>query len=117
MTRVSLRRLFLLSVSVVGSLLILIALLVLSSLGLVGSSLLVVQGLPSLAKNLANLAEADAGVLIANILTLLIGKEHVGGQTTLWCVGILLLLLGAALGGTLGGLLLRHCEVGCVVLT
>jgi len=54
--KISLRRLFLLSISVVGSLLILIALFVLSSLGLIGSALLVVQGLPSLTKNLADLA-------------------------------------------------------------
>ena len=32
--------------------------------------------------------KADAGVLIADILTLLVGKEHVGRQATLGSVGI-----------------------------
>jgi hypothetical protein len=40
----------------VSGLLLLVALLVSSSLGLVGSALLLVQGLPLLAKNLADLA-------------------------------------------------------------
>ena len=96
------------STYVVGRLFILIALLVLSSLGLVWSTLLVVQRLPSLAEDLANLAcvdavsvcstetegfiashtEANTRVLVPNILTLLVGEEHVGGETTLGRVGI-----------------------------
>jgi len=102
------RRLFLLSISIVGSLLILITLLVLSGLGLIWGTLFVIESLPSLTKNLADLTEADARVLIANVLTLLVGEEHVGRETTLWRVGILLLLFGAGLGGTLGSLFLRH---------
>lgn len=99
----------LLSTYVVGRLLILIALLVLSSLGLIWSTLLVVQGLPSLTEDLADLAcnhaasacfdwktrmdiashtEADARVLIADVLTLLVGEEHVGRETALGRVGI-----------------------------
>ena len=68
---------------VVGGLLILISLLVGSSLGLVGSTLLVVESLPALAEKLADLTEGDARVLLANVLTLLVGEEHVGGETTL----------------------------------
>jgi len=89
----------LVSTYVVASLLILITLLVLSSLGLVGSTLLVVQCLPSLTEDLADLAckhnasarffrgsvrkmgsytEGDTGVLLTDIVTLLVGEEHVG---------------------------------------
>ncbi len=32
--------------------------------------------------------EGDTGVLIADVLTLLVGEEHVGGQTTLWRVWV-----------------------------
>jgi hypothetical protein len=32
--------------------------------------------------------ERDSGVLLTNVVALLIGKEHVGGQTTLWRVGV-----------------------------
>jgi len=103
-----LRRLFLLGISIVACLLILISLLVLCSLGFIGSSLLSIECLPSFTKDLANLAKGDTWVLVTDILTLLVGEEHVGGKTTLWRVGVLLLLLGAGLGGSLGGLLLRH---------
>lgn len=89
----------LVSTYVVASLLILITLLVLSSLGLIGSALLVVQCLPSLTEDLADLAckhnasarffrgsarkmgsytEGDTGVLLTDIVTLLVGEEHVG---------------------------------------
>lgn len=34
------------------------------------------------------LTERDAGVLVANILTLLVGEEHVGREATLWGIGI-----------------------------
>ena len=73
--------------------------------------------------------EADAGVLLSHIVTLLIGEEHIGGQTTLGRVGVwqclisqaikedegdrsTLLLLASCIGnlglGLAGGLLLRH---------
>ena len=32
--------------------------------------------------------ESDTRVLLANILTLLIGEEHVGRQATLGCIGV-----------------------------
>ena len=48
----------LISTYVVGCLFVLIALLVLSSLGLVGSTLLVIESLPSFSKDLADLAYA-----------------------------------------------------------
>ena len=32
--------------------------------------------------------EADAGVLLSHIVTLLVGEEHVGGQATLGRVGV-----------------------------
>jgi hypothetical protein len=71
--------------------------------------LLLAQGLPPLSEDLANLActrrarsafvsrpggqpgaltKGDAFVLSSDIITLLVGKEHVGGKTTLGCVGI-----------------------------
>ena len=75
------------------------------------------------------LTKADARVFVANILTLLIGEEHVCGETTLWGIGIchggqspmatrqeggmltLLLLLDTALGLATGGFLgFRHLE-------
>lgn len=73
---------------VVGLLLILVPLLVGSGLGLVRRALLVAQSLPPLTEDLADLAESDARVLLANVLTLLVGEEHVGGQATLGCVGV-----------------------------
>jgi hypothetical protein len=63
---------------VVGQLLILISLLVRGSLGLVRGALLVVQRLPALTEDLADLAERDTGVLVTDVLTLLVGEEHVG---------------------------------------
>jgi hypothetical protein len=96
---------------VVGGLLILISLLVGSSLGLVGSTLLVVESLPALAEKLADLTEGDATVLLANVLTLLVGEEHVGGETALGCVGVLLAALLHLLAGTaLGRSSLGHFE-------
>jgi hypothetical protein len=73
---------------VVGLLLILVPLLVGSSLGLVGRALLVAQSLPPLTEDLADLAESDARVLLTDVLTLLVGEEHVGRQATLGCVGV-----------------------------
>jgi len=93
---------------VVRRLLILITLLVGGSLGLIGTTLLLVQGLPSLTEDLANLAKADARVLVANILALLVGEEHVGREATLGGIWVLLLLLLSGLGGTLDFGLLRH---------
>lgn len=34
------------------------------------------------------LTEGDTGVLLADLLTVVVGKEHVGGQTTLGGVGV-----------------------------
>jgi len=105
----SLSGLFIVVTSVVAGLLVLITLLVGLGLVFIGLALLVVQSLPAFTEDLADLAEGDAGVLDAYILTLLIGEEHIGRETTLGRVGILLLLLDAArLGLASGGLLLRH---------
>jgi len=101
----------LLGVSIVTSLLILITLLVLGGLGLVWGTLLVVQGLPSLTKDLADLTEADSRVLITNVLALLVGEEHVSGETTLGRVRVLLLLLSSGLGSALLGGFLRHGDM------
>jgi hypothetical protein len=92
---------------VVGLLLILVSLLVGSSLGLIRGALLLAQSLPALTEDLADLAwregsetcqmprnkntkltERDTGVLLTDVLTLLIGKEHVGRQTTLGSIGV-----------------------------
>lgn len=73
---------------VVGLLLVLITLLVGGSLGLIGGTLLVVEGLPALTEDLADLTEGDAGVLLTDVLTLLVGEEHVGRETTLRSVGV-----------------------------
>jgi hypothetical protein len=85
----------------------------------------------------AELTELDAGVVLADLVALLVGKEHVGRQTTLGRVGVwhqlewslrlaareqltLLLLSAVGLGGfalAAGYLLLRHdgveLHVGC----
>lgn len=93
----------------VSSLLVLVSLLVGSSLGVVWRPLLVAQSLPALTQDLANLAECDTGVLLPDVVTLLVGEEHVCGETTL---GGHRVLLGAALL-RLGALLssgLRHGE-------
>lgn len=72
---------------------------------LVGSTLTLVQRLPACTQDLADLAysmisderhevmnmrrtKADTGVFVADILTLFIGEEHVGGKTTLGGIGI-----------------------------
>jgi len=100
--------------SVVFGLLIFVALLISLSFCLVWLTLLLAQCLPSISKDLADLAEADAGVLFTNILTLVVGEEHVGRKTTLGRVGVFLLLLdttslglgccfGAGLGHGFGG--------------
>ena len=88
---------------------VLVSLLVGLSLLLIWLTCLLIQGLPSVSKNFADLActresawsarlrsdivsmvrtEADTWVLIANVLTLLVGKEHVSRETTLGRVGI-----------------------------
>lgn len=36
----------------------------------------------------AYLTERDARVLFANLLTVVVGEEHVRGETTLGCVGV-----------------------------
>ena len=94
------------STHLILGLLILVSLLVCRSLVFVRDALLFVQGLPSVTKNFSDLAcgrvlrvcdfdqvwdrrtEADAWVFVADILALLVGKEHVRGQTTLGRVGI-----------------------------
>jgi hypothetical protein len=82
----------LIGLGLVGLLLVLIPLLVGSGLRLVRGPLLVVQCLPSFTQNLADLAEGDAWVLIADVLALLVGEKHVRGKTTLGSIGILLAL-------------------------
>jgi hypothetical protein len=77
------------------------------------------------------LTELDAGVVLANLVALLIGEKHVGGETTLGGIGVwilvksasrreaheqrtLLLLAAISLGGpalAAGYLLLRHGDV------
>lgn len=73
---------------VVSLLLILVSLLVGGSLGLVGSTLLLVKSLPALSEELSDLTEGNTRVLLANVLTLLVGEEHVGRETTLGRVGV-----------------------------
>ena len=34
------------------------------------------------------LTEADAGILLANLVAVVVGEEHVGGQTALGSVGV-----------------------------
>jgi hypothetical protein len=106
-------RLFLLLVGVVSLLLILVSLLVGSGLGLVRSTLLLVESLPSLTEELADLTERDTRVLLTDVLTLLVGEEHVGGETTLGGVGVLLGTLGGSSTTLSGGSSLRHFE--CVL--
>ena len=89
----------------VCSLLLLVTLLVGLGLSVVGLLLLVAEGLPLLTELLANLAwdvlvicfdqnqsvqhtELDAGVVLANLVALLVGEEHVGRKTALGLVGI-----------------------------
>lgn len=93
---------------VVGGLFIFISLLVCCGLGLIWTTLLIVQGLPSLTEHLSDLAwrdcqtwevdlrerkgkeitESDARVFLADIVTLFVGEEHVGGETTLGGIGV-----------------------------
>lgn len=37
---------------------------------------------------IGKLTELDAGVLLTDVLTLLVGEEHVGRETTLGCVRV-----------------------------
>lgn len=73
---------------VVSLLLVLVSLLVGGGLGLIRDTLLLVESLPSLTEELADLAERDAGVLLTDVLSLLVGKEHVRRKTTLGGVGV-----------------------------
>lgn len=89
----------------VGGLLLLVALLVGLGLGIVGLLLLVAEVLPLLTELLADLAcdvlvvcfdqissvqhtELDAGVVLADLVALLVGEEHVGRKTALGLVGV-----------------------------
>jgi hypothetical protein len=89
----------------VSGLLLFVPLLVGGSLGLVRGTLLLGQSLPLLAELLADLTwvgldaatlehqdrrltELDTGVVLADLLALLVGEEHVGRETTLGRVGI-----------------------------
>lgn len=95
--------------SLVGSLLLLVALLVGGGLLLVGGALGFGEGLPALAENLADLAcgalvlarcvkrkrvegevrtKLQVRVIRPNLVALLIGKEHVGGEAALGRVGV-----------------------------
>ena len=92
--------------SIVLGLLLFVALLVSGSLGVVGLALSLGQGLPLVTEHLAdlaccegqpvamsqrtacNLTKGDTGVLLANLVTVLVGEEHVGGQTALGRVGV-----------------------------
>lgn len=94
---------------VVACLLALVSLLVGFGFGLIRLALFRVERLPSLTEDLANLTysaramsahspetldrvvsrtKADSGVLLPHVVTLLVGEEHVGRQTTLWCIGV-----------------------------
>lgn len=106
---------------IIGRLLILVALLVRSSLGFVWLALLVVQRLPAFTEDLSDLAcktqrmsvndlrdlisdvdertKGDSGILISNILTLVVGEEHVGREGTFGRVGILVKLVSNASTG------------------
>lgn len=91
---------------VVGFLLF-VTLLVLGSLCFIRSLLLLGQSLPALTKLLANgtcripplvmarecvwdrrHTESNSWVIFADLLTLVVGEEHVCGETTLWRIGI-----------------------------
>lgn len=89
----------------VSGLLLLVTLLVRGSLGLVGRTLLLRQGLPPLTEKLADVTcirlksrfaaafldkftELDTGVVLTDLVTLLVGKEHVRRETTLGRVGV-----------------------------
>jgi len=95
------------SVVLVGFLLLLVTLLISGGLGDVWNALLLRQSLPPLTEKLADLAcvrlesrhvanrklekrltELDARVLLADLVTLVVGKEHVRRKTTLRCVGV-----------------------------
>lgn len=114
---------------VVVGLLAVVAFLVSLGLLLVGDAVGVAESLPLLTEHLADLAwevlaavrqvcrqlmartEGNAGVLLADTVTLLVGEEHVCRETALGGVGVLLLLAAlATLSGALGfgGSLLRH---------
>lgn len=73
---------------VVRLLFVLISLLVSGSLGLIRHPLLLRKRLPSLTENLADLSKRHTRILFANVLTLLIGKEHIGRKTALGGIGI-----------------------------
>lgn len=86
-------------------LLVLVALLVGGSLVLVGLALGVGESLPLVTEHLADLAwvgvrwrdeksedslhtEGDARVLFADLVTVVVGEEHVGRQATLGSIGV-----------------------------
>lgn len=94
---------------IVRRLLVLITLLVLLCLGLVWTTLLIVESLPSLTENLADLTynwshvrilelwtkqglgihtERDTRIFLADVVTLILCKKHVGRKATLWRVWV-----------------------------
>jgi len=97
---------------IVLGLLVFVTLLVGGSLLLVWLTLLLTKSLPPITKDFADLTEADAWVFLTDILTLLIGKEHVCREAALGSVGVLLLLVTSStlsLGGGFGGCF-RHFD-------
>ncbi len=68
--------------------LILLALPISGSLGLVRGPLFIVQSHPALTNDLADLTKHNARILVSDILALLVGKEHVGGQTAPRGIGV-----------------------------
>jgi len=101
-------RLFDLGLHIVVRFFVFITLLVCFGFLFIRAALDVSQGLPALTEELADLTERNAWILLTNIVTLLVGEEHVGRQATLRGIRVLLLalILDAALAT--GGLFLRH---------
>jgi hypothetical protein len=73
---------------VVCLLFVLVPLLVGGGLSLIWCTLLLTEGLPPLTEEPTNLTKRDAGVFLAHVLALLIGKEHVSRKTPLGSVGV-----------------------------
>jgi len=96
------------SLSLITGFFCLVAFLVGRSLLIIRNLLLLGEFLPLFTEDLSDLAELDAWVLFANLLTVVVGKEHIGRETTLWSVWVLLALLLGLLGLTF--CFLRHVD-------